>query len=584
MTDLQPPPIPVAEPPSRPAYLWVLLMATIAYLILELGFNARLLDVVGSGAELDQIKAIEVWGRAISGLALALALWPFFLNRWSATPEGRAKRGRRTLYLLIACIVLAYVAQEALVRKVVSSMDVESKVQAQGLVLLQQGLLRGAVELPGLEIDLTTNVPPDAKAFVALMPLLGSSVDNLERRFPRDSQKRVLLAISGEDDIDPVEAYEKYKAGVDELTNAYEKYRAGTSRVTSASTRSAAERRANEEWEKYVKQVRQNFRVAPHELNARNAQRVRDRVRNRVRGIPSDWDPADEHTFKDAVYKNALDAAKRSARESLAAAPHFIPRELGWSFNRFINSDPVKTELRSALQRQGITCITIEDPYQRNYNDFYKNIVEAERNCRVKRVIEQMAGKTDAASVKAQEDAAKILWVPPIALFFSLVGAITHLFKTAFLVQRLALGVDALTGRMKAAIVVCGLSFFFLVFSSFSMTTITEKPLYLGLEAMVKEESGNVGPMRAKILRATIQGQATGYPVFEFIRVHLLRGFTFGYVTPETPEPPAQKEGVSAGNEAAQARGRVSPCGTKGSGGGDNRCSPCPCRASALTT
>jgi len=552
---LHPPPIPEAGSPDRPAYLWVLLVATIGYLILELGFNARLLDVVGSGADLDQIKAIEVWGRAISGLALALAAWPLFLKRWSATPEGRAKRGRRTFYLLIACIGLAYVAQEALVRKVVSSMDVESKVQAQGLVLLQQGLLRGAVELPGLEIDLTTNVPADAKAFVALMPLLGSSVDDLERRFPRESQKRVLLAISGENDIDPVAAYERYKAGVDELTNAFEKYRMGTSEITSASTRSAAERRANEEWDKYVQQVRQNFRVAPSELNTRNAQRVRDRVRNRVRGIPSDWDPADEHTFKDAVYKNALDAAKRSARDSLAAAPHFIPRELGWSFSRFIASDPVKTELRSALQGQGITCITLENPYQRNYSEFNRNIVEAERDCRVTRAVERMAGKTDAESVKAQEDAAKILWVPPIALFFSLLGAITHLFKTAFLVHRLATGVDALAGRMKAAIVIFGLSFFFLVFSSFSMTTITEKPLYLGLEAMVKDDSGNGGPMRAKILRATIQGQAIGYPVFEFIRVHLLRGFTFGYATPEAPVPPDQNDGGSAGNVASNGEG-----------------------------
>ena len=60
MKGLHPPPIPEAGSPDRPAYLWVLLVATIGYLILELGFNARLLDVVGSGADLDQIKAIEV--------------------------------------------------------------------------------------------------------------------------------------------------------------------------------------------------------------------------------------------------------------------------------------------------------------------------------------------------------------------------------------------------------------------------------------------------------------------------------------------------------------------------------------------
>jgi hypothetical protein len=518
-----------------------LLTATVTYLALELGFNARLLDVVGSGADLDQIKAIEIWGRAISGLALALALWPFFLERWSATPEGRAKRGRRTLYLLVACIVVAYVAQEALVRRVVSSMDVESKVQAQGLVLLQQGLLRGAVELPGLEIDLTNDVPPDAKAFVALMPLLGSSVDDLERRFPIESQKRVLLAISDENDIDPIKAYERYKEGVDKMTDAFEEYRRAEAQVNSPSTQANARQKAHEAWEEYLSTVRQRFRAEPHELSPRNATRARNAARRRIPGLPRDWNPADEHAFKYAVYKKATIEVSQRASNMLGNAPRFIPREFGVTYDQWIRSPEVKAELRTALKDQGINCITLDQPYQPNYNAFNSNIVEAERDCRVTKAVEQMVGKSDEASMKAQEDAAKILWVPPIALFFSLLGAITHLFKTAFLVQRLALGVDAMRGRMKAAIVVFGLSFFFLVFSSFSLTPITEKPLYIGLEAMVKDEPRNGGPMRAKLLRATIQGQAMGYPVFESIRVHLLRGFTFGYSAPETPERPAQR-------------------------------------------
>lgn len=517
------------EPASRPAYLWIVLCATLAYLVLELGFNARLLDVVGGGANLDQIHAIERWGRAISGFALALALWPIFLRRWAEAGRSLASRFFRTIGLLLGCIVVAYLVQEALVRKVVNTMDTAEKTQAQRLVVLQQGLVRGLVELPGLEFDAAEGMPPDIKAFVALMPLMGASINDLEKRFPEDLQRQLLTALAQDDAINAGEAWEKYREGIEEINEAFNEYASAGSRYSSGRTEDDAAARAEKKWEEYRTKVKRQFNVEPHELSDRQARQVRNRARRDLPGLPSNWEPWDEATFKRAVYDRALAGFRSAAREGLNRAPDFVPRELGWSHSRFMRHEPVQQRLRDELAKQGVTCLENYDAYQSSFQRFERNVVYGEMACRVDAGLAEMTGGTDPASVEAQERAAKVLWVPPIALFFSLLGAITHVFKTAFLMQRLALGREKLTGCKKLLIVGAGLALFFLIFSTTKITNVTTQALYESLENRITADSGFSGALKVRLLRATIQGQAIGYPLFEAIRVELLGGFTFGY-------------------------------------------------------
>ena len=59
--------------------LFVALLTAI-YLCFELAFNARLLDVVGGAASNEQIHSIETFGRALSGVAVALLVLQFLLS------------------------------------------------------------------------------------------------------------------------------------------------------------------------------------------------------------------------------------------------------------------------------------------------------------------------------------------------------------------------------------------------------------------------------------------------------------------------------------------------------------------------
>ena len=51
----------------KPPYLIALVGITLAYLLLECAFNARLLDVAGGQADSHAIEKVEFWGRIISG-------------------------------------------------------------------------------------------------------------------------------------------------------------------------------------------------------------------------------------------------------------------------------------------------------------------------------------------------------------------------------------------------------------------------------------------------------------------------------------------------------------------------------------
>lgn len=65
----------------QPEWLPFVTIVTALYLIVEFGFNARLLDVIGATPTADQLHSIEQYGRYISGFAVALMVWGWLTAR-----------------------------------------------------------------------------------------------------------------------------------------------------------------------------------------------------------------------------------------------------------------------------------------------------------------------------------------------------------------------------------------------------------------------------------------------------------------------------------------------------------------------
>src|SRR5690606_5323299 len=97
-----------------------------------------------------EIDRIEFWGRLISGFALALVFWPCIISR--AIGNGRRALPRLLGWSMVA-IAGMFLLQEALLHTLVARSSRAQLQSAQHLVLLQQGLQQGLVDLDGLDLS-----------------------------------------------------------------------------------------------------------------------------------------------------------------------------------------------------------------------------------------------------------------------------------------------------------------------------------------------------------------------------------------------------------------------------------------------
>lgn len=156
---------------------WFLILLA-AYAVLELSFNHRLLDLAGDlqlSATPVQLRDIELWGRIVSGLGLAL-----LLMRWLDSLVRS-----RVLLLLVSCslgLVCMWHLQKALVDTIVSRADQQDLMMSWRSQLSTQEALNGRILLKG-EVLLNQPAPADIRPVMSALwasSLAGLSPDDLD--------------------------------------------------------------------------------------------------------------------------------------------------------------------------------------------------------------------------------------------------------------------------------------------------------------------------------------------------------------------------------------------------------------------
>lgn len=500
-----------AETPARPALLVTLWAATAVYLLVELSFNARLLDVVGGSATNAEIDAIEGWGRLISGFALALLGWPRCITyAWRRFLNPIARLGCVALWTVMA-IATMYAAQEALIRTLVQRADRDELTRAQHLMLLRAGVDRGVVELPGLDVGRERLEAADGKAFLAVFPLMGSGLGALVGEQFGDTQRaavtrRLALRTLG----DPNTHLARYSDTVRGLEEAWVEYDRSLQEIDAEGRKA---------WRRYVRNLRSKG-MSPSSVKRRHYSTVRSRVRGMGVPVGDDWRPGDRAGFLEAATADA----KRRARQTFAAelerrSPAFKGIEPPDTLVQFLHDPATQPYLLNAL---GYQCIRTFDADMKTAQDFHARVYSAEVECQVAR------RASEEGEPGPGREAMRALLVPLIALAMSLLGALTHIGKLALLSDRLVRGRDRPNARALYRLVFAGPLGAMLLFAWVPLSEITDARLYRSLERQLTY------PL-AMVVRGTIHGQYVGYPVFEAARVHLLRGFDFGYSA--EPEP-----------------------------------------------
>ncbi|MCJ8354219.1 hypothetical protein [Novacetimonas hansenii] len=454
------------ETREKRAYAPLMLVLTALYLVFELAFNARLLDITGSFATRRDVDAIEFYGRLISSLALTLAFWGMILRRANATYQARPNVIRALFLSTIILMPAAYYGEKALLNRIVAHSTGEQRRDAMFLQYIKRDIVHNEMDPQKIRLDAETRQSPAGKAFLSILPLMGLSVSEGAKQQAEAAVKEAM---------------------------------AKTVRHDTGGTDGHV---FNEQFAGPAIQIRARF--------------------NRYEDLATTYLRNGRSSVARMAYMNALGRDVTGERE-------FIPPGLG--FAAFANLPPCVAMMRQALH--------VPDDIPISANMTAEQFASEVRTPMVTREVERRISELDFPAdtfVDGQEhaqigrEAMEAVIAPALALVFSVLGALVHLYKSTFYLlysARTPTGVaHAVVSCMLIAVIIALIR---------SPNDITRSDLFSSLETQVNAASPwGLGHVLNTSIRWMIQAQPHLYPLNEADRrlLHL----TFGTRDIDTTE------------------------------------------------
>lgn len=532
---------------------WLVTGITLTYLICELAFNSRLLDLVGSVSTADEVHNMERYGRTLTAIAAALLALQFSLMgivRLKKKGVWLTAKASTALVLLICLITgtLTWHAVEWVIERQVTKSTGEFRQMSLLAQLYQHALIEGQQTLEGIPLDsgggqAQTWNSPSGKAFLATLPVLLSSSDRYRKLLERDAEQNLRDNISAQEG--GVRGY--YEAWIQARGEVHKQFVAYyNDDMDISETVRLEQARA---WQRYERSLEAK-RLKTWNVPRRYYATVRNQVRGQGVPVAHDWSPSDRTGFNAAVAKAARQ--KYLAQRTVVYQGVTIPKRLDWGV--FFRLDVVQKSLREKLLLPANTLVREEYPLNDKLKQFALELHTPHLNEAVKQQLPELRAAVSSYSAggvneKLGEDAARAVIVPPIALIFSLVGALTHLAKllylvlvplTATLLTRRSWRPVRFLNRHPLAFPVALIAVLVVTFSLIN-NSITESVAYKNLKdglagakiTITDEPLPLSGGAVLRVMHAVSIGQSYSYPINQYLREHVLQGFDFGYVTRE---------------------------------------------------
>ncbi len=532
---------------------WLVTGITLTYLICELAFNSRLLDLVGSVSTADEVHNMERYGRTLTAIAAALLALQFSLMglvRLKKKGVWLTAKASTALVLLICLITgtVTWHAVEWVIERQVTKSTGEFRQMSLLAQLYQHALIEGQQTLEGIPLDsgggqAQTWTSPSGKAFLATLPVLLSSSDRYRKLLERDAEQNLRDNISAREG--GVRGYyELWLQARGEVHKQFVAYY--NDEMDISETVRLEQARA---WQRYERSLEAK-RLKTWNVPRRYYATVRKQVRGQGVPVTNDWSPSDRTGFNAAVAKAARQ--KYLAQRTVVYKGVTLPKRLDWGV--FFRLEVIQKELREKLLLPANTFVREEYPLNDKLKQFALELHTPHLNEAVKQQLPELRAAVSSYSAggsneKLGEDAARAVIVPPIALIFSLVGALTHLAKLLYLVL-LPLTATLLTrrpsrpvrflNRHPLAFPVALIAVLVVTFSLIN-NSITESVAYKNLKdglagakiTITDEPLPLSGGAVLRVMHAVSIGQSYSYPINQYLREHVLQGFDFGYVTRE---------------------------------------------------
>lgn len=488
----------------------VSLAITLVYLILEFALNARILDVI-SEANRDALRGVEFWGRILFGVALSIVVWKLVASS-SLSP-------RALLLCLMTVGPVAYFGQKAVLDQLVAKTTPEFRRHAAQLAMITAAAPQGAVTFKNVPLQGADWDDPDGRVFLALLPALVSTSSAFAKTV--ESTLPTLAKLEARKGLGDVRVlHERILLLVsEELSRQYERYFTAVGFQQRAAT-------AEQGWAEYLRRL-EKLEIDPYRPTSFQKSAVLSQLRSNSLFMPEGWRLYDQKGFVAAWNERAGRFSKAAPVDDSGSAPR-KSIEPGLNRAEFDRHPEVQAGLRAKLLAEGLKPNEGEiDPEMglRIFNDsVYEPTLIAAIEPKLSNVLAR-AGEFDEGGRLRQEglDAARRTLIPPVAIAFSMLGALLNLIALLFALVKalfhrsrplgIALAMGSIAGMVAMPIAVP------------SRVALSEPYGHL-IDSMKTDETGRVvGP----VLDWTVRMEPAVYSIGTFLRQNVLGNISFSH-------------------------------------------------------
>lgn len=480
---------------------------TLVYLVLEFALNARILDVT-SESDSDALEGVEFWGRLLFGLACSLIVWKLV--------SYKALSLRKLLICIVVVGPTAYFGQKQLLDSLVASTTPEFRRQSIHNALAISQVPTGVVSFEQIPLKGRDWNESDGKVFLALFSaFVYSSSDfaaSVEKALPS------LVAVNVRNAIGPADhAYvSHFSALAKQIASEHEKYIAGGSGNQVAAT-------SEQGWVEYQRRL-EAAGVNPLRPTPQQRFAVIRQLRSNSLFLPEGWNLYDRKAFESAWEERARQFGVNGTSPVPKSKSSIPP---GLSLQEFTFHPEVQRRIREQLIAKKLHPDSRDIDPAMDLSRFNLHIYEPTVAEEVRRqLVDLTAPAADFADngrlAALGIDAARKALIPPVAIAFSMFGALLNLFGLIFALAGIA------AKRSRALGWALGTSSFATVFGLIllSQSRVVVSEPYLLLIASLR--AGNTESfVLSWILDATVRLEPMVYAVGNGLRLVLLTGYTF---------------------------------------------------------
>ena len=497
---------------------------TVLYLLVEMAFNASLLDVAG-GLETSRVDSMEHYGRMLSGVAVALFVLQYLLGK-RVKSGGHSPHVLSIVFWCLLSVVLTYGALKLITDVLVHSTSAQYRKASANLMLVRSEMLDGRALIAGLADDPDFFKQPEGKAFAALFPALGAMIwPKLDKTLAPVKSDLFYKATNSS-----IGGAQKFYDGPykDALKQIGQMHRG----IYPHDVISSISRRESDRlWAQYEADLKAR-RWTPDSVPYNARSRVVAEMGKRV-GVPKNWNPGDRVTFNMAVM-NKVQSNLQNNPGTIYEDGKVVANGLSWP--AYVAHPVTQRELQKKFSLPAnVPVLAAYASGEEFESRLYRPVVRASADKEMER-LNLPAEQYKAPGKHAREgfEAAQGSLVPPIALWFSLLGAISHLAKLLYQVTRLVcmqFPLNKATRWLPVATPLLAVSVIALfIATSDTRATASSPHQFLKRQAIAASAEGGSAfqtQLTIGVMHAVEVGQSYAYPINNFVRKTVLRDFNF---------------------------------------------------------